>query len=133
LETYQELRDHYDLVVDLMYGAPSWAIIKRHLQHEQQQTIPTNHEDDHHYRHHSTRLSPDLTFDVHQPLLGRDIMYIHSGGLEGINSQVIRYKYDRLLNSDDIQLPGKSTRKRRKKNYSSNSSSTNIMDNKSES
>jgi hypothetical protein len=121
LETYQELRDHYDLVVDLMYGAPSWAIIKRHLQH------------DHHYRHHSTRLSPDLTFDVHQPLLGRDIMYIHSGGLEGINSQVIRYKYDRLLNSDDIQLPGKSTRKRRKKNYSSNSSSTNIMDNKSES
>ena len=35
----------------------------------------------------------------------RELMYVHSGGLEGINSQLLRYKYKGLV--EDVQLPGK--------------------------
>ena len=80
LETFMRMRDENDLVLDLLYGAPSWTILLRHLR-------------------------PDRR--VHSPLFGRELLYVHSGGLEGINSQLLRYKYKGLIDIDDIQLPGK--------------------------
>lgn len=99
LTTFQELRNDHNLVVDLMYGAPSWAILLRHIKAEQQQ--------------HTAAKEPfvvsDVSFDPNQPLLGRELLYVHSGGREGINSQLLRYKYEGLVSLDEIQLPGKST------------------------
>lgn len=80
LETFTRMRDENDLVLDLLYGAPSWTILLRHLR-------------------------PDRRNQ--SPLYGREIMYVHSGGLEGINSQLLRYKYKGLVDIDDIQLPGR--------------------------
>jgi 1-aminocyclopropane-1-carboxylate deaminase/D-cysteine desulfhydrase-like pyridoxal-dependent ACC family enzyme len=101
LETFQELRDECDLVVDLIYGAPSFAIILRHFEKEWESA-----------RGGETRqqqlISPDLTFDPNQPLAGREVMYVHSGGLEGINSQLLRYKYEGMIDIQDVQLPGRS-------------------------
>jgi len=100
LDTFQELRDDYNLLVDLIYGAPSFSILWRHWGKGGGRET----------------LSPDLFFDPNQPLAGREIMYVHSGGLEGINSQLLRYKYDGLVEIKDIQLPGRrnSTRNRRR-------------------
>lgn len=84
LDTFERLKNDYDLLVDLIYGAPSWTIMRRHW---------------------STTLSADLDFDPRNPLAGREIMYVHSGGLEGINSQLLRYSYKGLVDLDDVQLP----------------------------
>jgi 1-aminocyclopropane-1-carboxylate deaminase/D-cysteine desulfhydrase-like pyridoxal-dependent ACC family enzyme len=92
LNTYSELRDGYDLNVDLLYGAPSWTILWRHWD-----TIGPG----------KNLVSPDLGFDPYLPLAGREIMYVHSGGLEGVSSQMLRYKYDGLIKVSDVQLPGR--------------------------
>jgi len=91
LEIFQELQNEYNLVVDLLYGAPSFAIMFRHW--GKNKNLP---------------LRPDLSFDPNQPLsAGREILYVHSGGLEGINSQLLRYQHIGLLKIEDIQLPGR--------------------------
>jgi 1-aminocyclopropane-1-carboxylate deaminase/D-cysteine desulfhydrase-like pyridoxal-dependent ACC family enzyme len=92
LETFQELQQQ-NLVVDLLYGAPSFAILLRHL------------------RNDNTILSSDVLFDPFHPLSGRELMYVHSGGLEGINSQLLRYKYEGMVEIEDVQLPGKASKK----------------------
>jgi 1-aminocyclopropane-1-carboxylate deaminase len=84
LEVFNFLKEEYGLVLDLVYGAPVWTILMRHFD------VP---------------LSPDLTFDPLNPIAGREIMYCHSGGLEGINTQLLRYKYKGLVHLKDIQLP----------------------------
>ena len=86
LDTFEWLKEEENIVVDLMYGAPAWTILMRHWDVE---------------------VSPDVTFDPNNPIAGREIMYVHSGGQEGINSQLVRYKYKGLVDRDDIQLPGK--------------------------
>ena len=80
LETFTRMRDENSLVLDLLYGAPSWTILLRHLKPSQS--------------------SKSL-------LSGRELMYVHSGGLEGINSQLLRYKYKGIIDIEDIQLPGR--------------------------
>lgn len=86
LETYTTMRDEHNVVLDLIYGAAAWTILLRHW---------------------DSQLSVDLSFDPYNPIAGREIMYVHSGGLEGINSQLLRYKYKGLVSNEDIQLPGK--------------------------
>ena len=103
LDTFQELQDDCNLLVDLLYGAPSFSILWRHWG---EQSSNNNLED----ASSSSLLSPDLAFDPKQPLEGREIMYVHSGGLEGINSQLLRYKYNGLVEIKDVQLPGKQNR-----------------------
>ena len=88
LDTFQKLRQ-LDLVVDLIYGASSFAILLRH------------------FRDENEIRSMDVLFDPFRPFDGREIMYVHSGGLEGINSQLLRYKYEGMIEIDDVQLPGK--------------------------
>jgi 1-aminocyclopropane-1-carboxylate deaminase/D-cysteine desulfhydrase-like pyridoxal-dependent ACC family enzyme len=97
LDTFQELQDKHGIVVDLIYGAPSFAIMFRHLRKDRN----GNGNDE------ERRISPDITFDPNQPLAGREIMYVHSGGLEGINSQLLRYKYEGMVEIQDVQVPGK--------------------------
>lgn len=84
LSTFTHLKEDYELVLDLVYGAPAWTILLRHW-------------------HQS--LSPDLSFDARNAIAGREIIYVHSGGLEGINSQLLRYNYKGLVDLKDIQLP----------------------------
>lgn len=83
LDTFKRMRDENNIVLDLLYGAPSWTILLRHLR-----PGPRSHM---------------------SALHNREIMYVHSGGLEGINSQLLRYKYKGLIDMEDIQLPGKSS------------------------
>jgi len=87
LATFRELQEEYGVTVDLLYGAPSWTILFRHFRIE-----PSDE---------------DSSFSHQAPLAGREVMYVHSGGLEGINSQLMRYKYNGLLDSHEVQLPGR--------------------------
>jgi 1-aminocyclopropane-1-carboxylate deaminase/D-cysteine desulfhydrase-like pyridoxal-dependent ACC family enzyme len=96
LDTFQELQDDCNLLLDLIYGAAAFAIMFRHWGKGGDKK--------------TSFLSPDLSFDPNQPLAGREIMYVHSGGLEGINSQLLRYKYDGLVEIKDVQLPGRRNR-----------------------
>jgi 1-aminocyclopropane-1-carboxylate deaminase/D-cysteine desulfhydrase-like pyridoxal-dependent ACC family enzyme len=80
LETFREMRDEHDVVLDLLYGAPAWTILLRHWR---------------------------STTHGGSPISGRQIMYVHSGGLEGISSQMLRYKYKNLIDLEEIQLPGR--------------------------
>mmetsp|Transcript_20235 Transcript_20235/g.47561 ORF Transcript_20235/g.47561 Transcript_20235/m.47561 type:complete len:181 (+) Transcript_20235:3-545(+) len=107
LETFRELSDHHNLVVDLIYGAPSFAILWRHWGRRGGGADSDDDNNDGSPSSSSSSLSPDLTFDPNRPLEGREIMYVHSGGLEGINSQLLRYKYEGLVEIGDVQLPGR--------------------------
>ena len=105
LKTFRELRDESDLFVDLIYGAPSFAIMMRHWEGEDEEEGSSSR---------ASMISPDLSFDPNFPLGGdRDIMYVHSGGLEGVNSQMLRYRYDGLVRIEDVQLPGRRAKRRK--------------------
>jgi 1-aminocyclopropane-1-carboxylate deaminase len=89
LDTFQMMKEDHGVVLDLLYGASAWTILLRHW---------------------DSQLSADLSFDPNNPIAGRETMYVHSGGLEGINSQLLRYKYKGLVADEDIQLPGRDRR-----------------------
>jgi 1-aminocyclopropane-1-carboxylate deaminase/D-cysteine desulfhydrase-like pyridoxal-dependent ACC family enzyme len=89
LDTFQMMKEDHGVVLDLLYGASAWTILLRHW---------------------DSQLGADLSFDPNNPIAGREIMYVHSGGLEGINSQLLRYKYKGLVADEDIQLPGRDRR-----------------------
>jgi len=74
LETFLEMKDEYDLYLDLLYGAPAWNLLLYYFK----RNIPS-------------------------PIQGRQIMYVHSGGLEGISSQLTRYKHKGLVGANQIQ------------------------------
>ena len=93
LETFVELRDKYRLLVDLLYGAPSWNIMLRH------------------WRSKTKLATQNGDFDDNHPLDGRELMYVHSGGLEGTGSQLLRYKQKGLIDFHEIQLPGRNSAK----------------------
>ena len=94
LDTYQHMKEEYGLVLDLIYGAPAWAVMLRHWH---------------------TSVSLDTFFDPNNPVsTNRELMYVHSGGLEGINSQLMRYQYKGLLSIRDVQLPGRRDKSKRK-------------------
>ena len=92
LNTFREMQDEHGIVLDLLYGAPAWTILLRHLRQRSGSAVPTQSSD------------PETLLD------GREIMYVHSGGCEGINTQLLRYRYKNLVDMDEIQLPGRSTR-----------------------
>lgn len=90
LETCRVMEEECDVHLDLLYGAPSWTIMLRHWR---------------------TMIKDDTTtFDERTPLAGR-VMYVHSGGLEGVSSQLTRYRYKGLVELDEIQYPSRSMKK----------------------
>ena len=89
LETYRYMKDEHDLVVDLLYGAPSWTIMLRHFNAK-----PTCGD--------GKALS---AFDDALPLKGRSVLYVHSGGLEGVGTQLLRYRYKGLVSHEEAQTP----------------------------
>jgi len=91
LNTYREMEDNHGIVLDLLYGAPAWTIMLRHLTPRARRPVVVP------------------AFDPASPLDGRTVMYVHTGGCEGINTQLLRYKYKNLV--DEIQLPGRSSKR----------------------
>lgn len=82
LKIFQEMKE-YGVYLDLMYGAPAWCLLLQHWK---------------------TQQAADGEEDVNScPIAGRQVMYLHSGGLEGISSQLTRYKHKGLLHSLEIQ------------------------------
>ncbi len=80
LKTFLEMKDDYGVYLDLLYGAPAWSII---LEHWKVERYSDGAED--------------------SPIKGRQLMYVHSGGLEGISSQLTRYKHKGLIDSGEVQ------------------------------
>ena len=81
LSTFFEMKDKYNICLDLLYGAAAWTILLRHWE----------------IRGRSNR---HTSFSHDSPLDGREIMYIHSGGLEGNASQMTRYKQKGFLSPE---------------------------------
>ena len=75
IDTFDEMNEEYGLFLDLLYGAPAFNLLLQHW---------------------SLR---DAC-----PIAGRQIMYIHSGGLEGVASQLTRYKHKGLIDTRTIQI-----------------------------
>mmetsp|Transcript_22756 Transcript_22756/g.25915 ORF Transcript_22756/g.25915 Transcript_22756/m.25915 type:complete len:214 (-) Transcript_22756:46-687(-) len=80
LKTYQEM-DKIGINIDLLYGASAWSVLFRHW--------PKNVEE---------------TFGS-QLLSGRELLYVHSGGLEGVNSQLMRYRHKGMISGQKVQHP----------------------------
>lgn len=68
LETYDEMNSE-NVSLDLLYGAPAWSLLFQHWRSRESDC----------------------------PIAGRQLMYVHSGGLEGVASQLTRYKHKNLL------------------------------------
>jgi len=83
LHTFREMED-YGVKVDLLYGAPAWNVLLRHW---------------------------SVDGEAESKLLsGREILYVHSGGLEGINTQLMRYRHKGLVDGRDVQHPERQRR-----------------------
>jgi 1-aminocyclopropane-1-carboxylate deaminase/D-cysteine desulfhydrase-like pyridoxal-dependent ACC family enzyme len=74
LQAFDEMNEA-GLFLDLLYGAPSWSLLLQHWRSR----------------------------DEDCPIADRQVMYVHSGGLEGIASQLTRYKHKGLLDARTIQ------------------------------
>lgn len=74
LQTHDEMSES-GLFLDLLYGAPAWSLLLQHWRSE----------------------------EAGCPIAGRQVMYVHSGGLEGIASQLTRYRHKGLLGARTIQ------------------------------
>ena len=74
LNTFIEMKDEHGIYLDLLYGAPAWNLLLQYV-----------------------------TSQRDSPVKGRQIMYVHSGGLEGISSQLTRYKHKGMIDSSQIQ------------------------------
>ena len=70
LQTFEEMNDH-GLCLDLLYGAPALNLLLQHW----------------------TSRATEC------PIAGRQVMYIHTGGLEGVSSQFTRYKHKGLVDA----------------------------------
>jgi len=81
------VQDEYSVFVDLIYGAPTFKAMFDGWSSENRIEGGAD---------------GDFSYVNKHPLDGRTVMYVHSGGLEGISSQLTRYKHDGLL--DDRQL-----------------------------
>lgn len=75
LQTYDEMNGS-GLFLDLLYGAPAWSLLLQHWRSR----------------------------DLDCPIAGRQVMYVHSGGLEGVASQLTRYKHKGLMDARTIQV-----------------------------
>lgn len=86
LKTYNEMMNEHGLFLDLLYGAPAWNIILQHwsVSNYYASDGVIQREDDY-------------------PIAGRQVMYVHSGGLEGISSQLTRYKHKGLVDPVNVQ------------------------------
>ena len=72
--TYQEMKEEYNVNLDLLYGASAWTILLQHWDNPHPKS----------------------------PIFGREIMYVHSGGLEGNASQMTRYKQKGLIPLESV-------------------------------
>lgn len=84
LKTFNEVNE-YGIHLDLLYGAPAWTVLLQHWEDDYYECISSS----------SSSFSSS-------PISGREIMYVHSGGMEGNASQMTRYKQQDLLPPDAV-------------------------------
>jgi len=80
LDVFREMEKDHGIFLDLLYGAPTWALLLPHL---------------------SSQASVNVSGS---PTVGKQIMYLHCGGLEGVSSQLTRYKHQGLISPDELQI-----------------------------
>jgi 1-aminocyclopropane-1-carboxylate deaminase/D-cysteine desulfhydrase-like pyridoxal-dependent ACC family enzyme len=73
LATYDEMNEA-GLCLDLLYGSPAWSLLLQHWRDR----------------------------DAEGPIARRQVMYVHSGGLEGVASQLTRYKHKGLIDASRL-------------------------------
>ncbi|CAM9700092.1 unnamed protein product [Scytosiphon promiscuus] len=83
LEVWREL-DKMGLFVDLLYAAPTWEVIMDSWENNQGKT--------------PVSVTPGPAIDTEPQL-----MYVHCGGLEGVSSQLTRYKHLGLVQDGQLQ------------------------------
>lgn len=83
LQTWKELQDEHDIFVDLLYGAPVWNNMFGHWINSMRNIGSKN--------------------KMLSPIDGRRVMYLHTGGLEGLSSQLTRYIHKGLLEKNTVQ------------------------------
>jgi len=79
LDIFEEMKEEHGVNLDLLYGAPAWTLLLQHWK----------------WRSNEDKQA--------SPIDGRQIMYVHTGGLEGIASQMTRYKHKGLIDDSQIQ------------------------------
>jgi len=79
LDIFEEMKEEHGVNLDLLYGAPAWSLLLQRWKW-------AGNED-----------------KEPSPIDGRHIMYVHTGGLEGIASQLTRYKHQGLIDDSQIQ------------------------------
>ncbi len=79
LDVYREIKDECGFQLDLLYGASAWTVLLRHWRSES--------------------LWESSEHPTSANFQGRQLMYVHSGGLEGINSQVSVLVFANILDS----------------------------------
>ena len=90
-DTYCEMKEQHDIHIDLLYGAPAWNILLQHISKLQQDIVFSNNDNE------------DNEEENTSPIDGRRIMYVHSGGLEGIASQMTRYVHKGIIDPKQMQ------------------------------
>lgn len=90
-DTYCEMKEQHDVHIDLLYGAPAWNILLQHISKLQQEIVFSNNDNEDNYEQTTS------------PIDGRRIMYVHSGGLEGIASQMTRYVHKGIIDPKQMQ------------------------------
>jgi len=90
LQTFQEMKESHHVFLDLLYGAPAWSLLLQHWR-----ATPSNGV--------GKALRGKRYIDDSCPIAGRQVMYVHSGGQEGIASQLTRYKHKGLIDSSELQ------------------------------
>jgi len=86
MTTFQTMQK-YNVNLDLLYGASAWTLLLQHWKYLSAQSILT----------FSTNDEKEQKLKFRSPLEGREVMYVHSGGLEGNASQMTRYKQKGLI------------------------------------
>jgi 1-aminocyclopropane-1-carboxylate deaminase/D-cysteine desulfhydrase-like pyridoxal-dependent ACC family enzyme len=74
LKTFMEMKNDHGIFLDLLYGAAAWNTLLQYL-----------------------------TSQRESPIKGRQVMYVHSGGLEGVSSQLTRYRHKGLIDASHLQ------------------------------
>eukprot|EP00591_Stephanopyxis_turris_P003168 CAMPEP_0195509150 /NCGR_PEP_ID=MMETSP0794_2-20130614/2171_1 /TAXON_ID=515487 /ORGANISM="Stephanopyxis turris, Strain CCMP 815" /LENGTH=499 /DNA_ID=CAMNT_0040636305 /DNA_START=496 /DNA_END=1995 /DNA_ORIENTATION=+ len=86
LNTFYEMKEEHGVFLDLLYGSPAWSLLLQQWKITQ-----------------SSSIWGKRNIDPNCPIAGKQIMYVHCGGLEGISSQMTRYKHKGLIDPKELQ------------------------------
>ena len=91
MRVYEELLEEHGLFVDLLYGAPAWHTLLGYFDSFELEQDSFEQEKE----------NPPK--EKENPLNGKFLLYYHSGGLEGVSSQMKRYEHLGMVAKKDVQ------------------------------